>query len=377
MRILVAPDKFKGCLTAAEVAKEIGAGIQEILPKAEIDVIPIADGGDGTAEVLCQALGGSWINCPAHDPLGRQIECRYAILDEHKIAVIEMSEAAGMRRLTEAELDPLKATTFGVGELIVDAARRGVREIVVGLGGSATNDGGFGLARALGYRFFDGEGIQVRIAVNKLRTLKQIDTPRNLTLPPVVGAADVRNPLYGPHGATRVFGPQKGADEAKVELLEKILKRMAKVVMRQVRPVSPEIPGAGAAGGLGFGLMAFVNATLCPGFDLVSEMIGIENHIKRADVVVTGEGRLDAQTLDGKAPAAIARLARKHHKRVLAVVGEAQDEKIIGEVFHGVYQLRSPTVDKTESVKNARQLLRKRAGEMAKTLAEEWKKEGD
>ena len=369
MRILIAPDKFKGSLTAFEVAKEISSGIREVLPQAELDLLPIADGGDGTAEVLCHALGGSWVTCPAHDPLGRQIECRYAILDDHKIAIIEMSEPAGMRRLTEAELDPLKATTFGVGELMIDAARRGAREIVVGLGGSATNDGGFGLARALGYRFFDGEGMQVRTAVNKLRTLKLIEAPRNLTLPPVVGAADVRNPLYGIHGATRVFGPQKGADKDELDLLEKILKRMAKVATRQVRPVSPRMPGAGAAGGLGFGLMAFANATLCPGFDLVSEMIGIENHIKRADVVVTGEGRLDAQTLDGKAPAAVAQLGKKHHKRVFAIVGEARDQTKVARLFDGVYQLRSVASDKAEAVAKARELLRKMGREMAGTLA--------
>ena len=370
MRILIAPDKFKGCLTAMEVAKEISAGVREILPKADVHLLPVADGGDGTAEVLCNGLGGSWVTCPAHDPLGRQIECRYVILDEHKIAIIEMSEAAGMRRLTEAELDPLKTTTFGVGELMIDAARRGAREIVVGLGGSATNDGGFGLARALGYRFFDGEGMQVRTAINKLRTLKMIEAPRNLILPPVVGAADVRNPLFGRHGATRVFGPQKGADKAKLDLLEKILKRLAKVAVRQVRRVRPRMPGAGAAGGLGFGLMAFANATLCPGFDLVSEMIGIEDHVKRANIVVTGEGRLDAQTLDGKAPGAVAQLGKNHHKRVFAIVGEAQDQSKISELFDGVFELCSTGVSKADAVKNARELLRKKAKEMAGLLSE-------
>lgn len=368
MRILIAPDKFKGCLTAPEVAKEIAAGIRDGLPKAEIELLPVADGGDGTAEVLCRGLGGSWVTCRAHDPLGRQIECRYVILDEHKIAIIEMSEAAGMRRLTESELDPFKTTTFGVGQLILDAARRGAREIVVGLGGSATNDGGFGLARALGYRFFDGEGMQVRIAVNKLRTLKQIEAPRNLTLPPVVGATDVRNPLYGRNGATRVFGPQKGADKAKLDVLEKILRRLAKVAARQVRPVSPRMPGAGAAGGLGFGLMAFAGAALCPGFDLIAEMIGFEDRIKKADLIVTGEGRLDAQTLDGKAPGAVAQLAKKHHKRVVAIVGESRDHAQIRVLFDGVYELRSTEADTAESMRNARELLRKTARDMAKAL---------
>ena len=371
MRILVAPDKFKGCLTATEVAKEIASGVREILPRAEVKELPIADGGEGTAEVIGNALGATWVTCRVHDPIGRPVDCRYAILRDHQIAIIEMSEAAGMRRLAASELDPLRATTFGVGQLILDATRRGAREIVVGLGGSATNDGGFGLARALGFRFFDGEGMQVRVAVNKLRTLKLIEAPRNLALPPVVGAADVRNPLFGRHGATRVFGAQKGAGKPELELLEKCLERLAKVAVRQIRPVSPRFPGAGAAGGLGFGLMAFAGATLCPGFDLVAEMIGIENHIKRADVVVTGEGRLDAQTLDGKAPAAVAQLSRKHHKRVFAIVGEIQDREKVADLFDGILELSPEGSDRTRSIATARERLREKAKEMAKAWASE------
>src|SRR3954464_7641795 len=174
MKILVAPDKFKGCLSAQDAAKEIAAGLREALPRAEIALMPIADGGEGTAEVIGQALGGATVSCQAHDPLGRIIQCRYTMIEDRKLAVMEMSEAAGMRRLKESEHDPMHATTFGVGQLVLDAARRGAGTIIVGLGGSATNDGGFGLARALGYRFFDREGIQVRIAINKLRTLKII-----------------------------------------------------------------------------------------------------------------------------------------------------------------------------------------------------------
>ena len=180
MRILVAPDKFKGCLTATEVAKEIASGVGEILPRAEMKELPVADGGEGTAEVIGNALGATWVTCRVHDPIGRPVDCRYAILRDHQIAIIEMSEAAGTRRLAASELDPLRATTFGVGQLILDATRRGAREIVVGLGGSATNDGGFGLARAFGFRFFDGEGMQVRVAVDKLRTLKRIEAPETL-----------------------------------------------------------------------------------------------------------------------------------------------------------------------------------------------------
>jgi glycerate 2-kinase len=365
MRILIAPDKFKGSLNAHDVAKAIALGIGEVLPQSEIILMPIADGGDGTAEVICEALHGSWVTLRAHDPIGRQIECRYAMIKEQRLAVIEMSEAAGMRRLDAVELDPLRATTFGVGQLILDAVRRGAGKIIVGLGGSATNDGGFGLARALGYRFFDGEGIQVRIAVNKLRTLKQIETPRNLSLPPIVGAADVQNRLLGKHGATRTFGPQKGATTAELELLEKCLKRIARVTARQVRRVNPKTPGAGAAGGLGFGLMAFAGATLRPGFDVVAEIIGAESQIKRADVVITGEGRLDAQTLDGKGPAGIAHLARKHGKPVFALVGESRNQRKIGDLFDAVYELSSIEPDKDRSIARAGELLRASGRKMA------------
>jgi glycerate kinase len=278
---------------------------------------------------------------------------------------MEMSEAAGLRRLTEAEYDPLKATTFGVGQMILDAARRGAEQIIIGLGGSATNDGGFGMARALGYRFFDGEGIQLRIAINKLRTLKQIDPPRNLALPKIVAAVDVRNPLLGRHGATYTFGPQKGAAPDQLALLEKCLKRIAKVASRQVRRVSHRTPGSGAAGGLGFGLMVFAGATLHRGFEVVSEVTGLESHVQKADVVVTGEGRLDFQTLDGKAPAGVAQLAQKLGKRTFAIVGEAADQNKMEGLFAGIYPLRSGRLSKTETLAKACELLRERAREMA------------
>jgi glycerate 2-kinase len=370
MRILIAPDKFKGCLTAQEVAKEIGAGVREALPNAQIDLMPIADGGDGTAEVICDALKGAWFTCRVHDPLGRQIDCRYAMIEDRKLAVMEMSEAAGMRRLADSERDPLRATTFGVGQMILDAARRGAAKIIVGLGGSGTNDGGFGMARALGFRFFDGEGMQVRIAINKLRTLKQIDIPTNLMLPPIVAAVDVQNPLFGRHGATRVFGPQKGATGMALVLLEKCLKRIARIATRQVRKVNPRAPGMGAAGGLGFGLVAFADATLRPGFDLVAEIIGAEERIKTADLVITGEGRFDAQTLHGKGPAGIARLARKEGRPVFAIVGEAaHDRGKEAEIFDGIHELTAGGRSKAEAMTMAHELLR----EGARNLAIGWK----
>src|SRR6266571_39965 len=234
MRILIAPDKFKGSLSAREVAENIATGLRDVLPEAKIDIVPMADGGEGTAEVICDALGGSWVNCTAHDPLGREIEARYVWIEEGKLAIMEMSEVAGMHRLSESESDPLRANTFGVGEMLLDAAQRGVDQIIIGLGGSATNDGGFGMARALGFRFFAGEQELMR-AVTELQKLTRVERPNALSLPKIIAAVDVRNPLLGENGATRVFGPQKGASEDKVDKLERSLTTLADVVAKEFR----------------------------------------------------------------------------------------------------------------------------------------------
>ncbi len=224
MRILIAPDKFKGSLGAAEVAQNIAAGLRDVVPDATIEIAPVADGGEGTAAAICEALGGVWVTCDAHDPLGRPIACRYAWIDNDKLGVIEMSEAAGMRRLQEAERDPLRAITFGVGEMLLDATKRGAREIIVGLGGSATNDGGLGMARALGFRFLRDDGGVIE-SIADLSALERIERPGGLRLPHITVAADVRNPLLGERGATRVFGPQKGATGEELDFLERSLMR--------------------------------------------------------------------------------------------------------------------------------------------------------
>src|SRR6266704_2476842 len=196
MRILIAPDKFKGSLSAREVAENIALGLRDVLQGAKIDILPMADGGEGTAEVICNALGGSWLQCKAHDPLGREIDARYTWIADRKLAIMEMSEAAGMRRLSESERDPVRATTFGVGEMILDATKRGANEIIIGLGGSATNDGGFGMARALGFQFF-GEGENEIQSLAELLLLKRIERPKELKLPRIVAAVDVKNRLLG------------------------------------------------------------------------------------------------------------------------------------------------------------------------------------
>jgi len=373
MRILIAPDKFKGCLSAREVAENIALGLRDTLPEAEIDVVPLADGGEGTAEVICDALDGSWLKCEAHDPLGREIECRYAFIQKRELAVVEMSEAAGMKRLHIDERDVGRSSTFGVGEMLLDAAHRDAKEIIVGLGGSATNDGGFGMARALSFRFLgkpatSHRNLETIRQVSELPRLARIEQPRDLSLPKIIAAADVRNPLLGKTGATRVFGPQKGLKAEQIEIFEDALKRLADVVAKEFGFDFREEPGAGAAGGLGFGLMSFCGATIRPGFDVVAEAVELESKMKDADIVITGEGSLDAQTLEGKTSAGIATMARRLGKRVVAIAGRTSEDREVRKAFDGVYTLAERGVSEQESIKHAAELLRERAQELAKDL---------
>jgi len=380
MRILIAPDKFKGSLSAQQVAENIALGIRDVIPDAQIEIAAVADGGEGTAEVICKARGGEWVTCHAHGPLGNPIEARYVWLSENASAVIEMSEAAGLRALKDGVRDVLRANTFGVGEMLLDGAKRGAREIIVGVGGSVTNDGGFGMARALGFRFLTGEReienggpaeliglarIEALVAagVSPATTLKS--EPASASGGPlqirIVAACDVKNPLLGENGATLTFGPQKGATADELEILERALTRLADTVTRELGCDFRNNPGAGAAGGLGFGLMSFCSGELRPGFDVVADAVELHEKIRSADVVITGEGKLDRQTLEGKAPAGVARLARKFGKRVFAVVGRAAPDQHVRDTFDGVYELGG-------SIPQARELLRERARELGSTL---------
>lgn len=369
MRILIAPDKFKGTLSAREVGEAIATGLRDVLPDAKIDIVPMADGGEGTAEVISQALGASWIACTAHDPLSREVEARYGWIGKPKSAIMEMSEAAGMRRLRPNELNPEMATSFGLGEMILDAMKRGATEIIIGLGGSATNDGGFGMARALGFRFeLEKEQEQDEERVFDLANLKRIEKPPDLKLPQIVAAVDVRNPLLGEDGATRVFGPQKGVTPDKIGKFENALTRLADVVTAQLGCDYRSEPGAGAAGGLGFGLMSFCGAKIRPGFDEVTKAVGLERRMKDVDLVITGEGSLDRQTLEGKTPAGIAQLARKLGKRVFAFVGRATEDRKVRELFDGVYQNARPGMSTEENMKRAAELLRDNARQLAEDL---------
>jgi len=364
MRILIAPDKFKGSLGAAEVGAAIARGLQSALREAQLEIVALADGGEGTAEAIRSAAGGEWVTGAAHDALDRPQPSRYAWLPAPRLAVMEMSAAAGLSQIAPNERDPTRASTFGVGEMLRDAADRGAAEIIIGLGGSATNDGVFGMARALGFRFLDADGRELGHSVLGLLKLSRIVPPDRLSLPSITAACDVNNPLLGPNGATSTFGPQKGATPEQLEILERSLSRLAAISAQTFALDYRDIPGAGAAGGLGFGLLTFCKAKIRSGFDVVAEAIDLRDRISRADIVITGEGKLDHQTLAGKGPAGVARLARELGKPVYGIVGVATDDREVRQLFDAIFALN----DSSPGYRETTRLLEVRAIELASRL---------
>ena len=333
MKILVAPDKFKGSLSAVAAVAAITRGLRVVWPDAEITAAPIADGGEGFAEALCAALGGAWVETRALDPIGREVAARYAWIEAEQLAIIEMSEASGLWRLTKDERAPLRATTYGTGQLIRHAVERGARKILVGLGGSATTDGGVGMAAALGYEFLTSDGEELELIPGKLIALTRIQAESAIDFPEIIAACDVQNPLLGPRGTAHVFAAQKGAGAADIVALEGGLSALADCVATDLGWDFRDTPGAGAAGGIAFGLMSFCRAKVCSGFDLVAETLRLEERIAASDLVITGEGRIDGQTLEGKGPAGVAALARRHGKPVLALAGSIAENAAVHALF--------------------------------------------
>lgn len=322
-RVVVAPQSFKGSADAVAVAAAIARGLRRVWPRAECVEVPLADGGEGTVHALVRATNGELRRSPAHDPLLREIDAEWGMLGDRTTAVVEMAAASGLPLLREDERDPRVASTRGTGELILAAAMTGAHRIVVGIGGSATNDGGAGMARAFGYHFFDRDGNELPEGGAALARLARIDgqTDPRLIRPSIDVACDVRNPLLGPEGASAVFGPQKGATPEIVRELDAALTRYADVVERFVgRPIR-DIPGAGAAGGLGAGLLAFLDARLVSGAQLVLDAVRFERRLDGATLVVTGEGRIDGQSVYGKLTQAVTAAARRRGVRVVAVAG--------------------------------------------------------
>ncbi len=330
MRVLIAPQEFKGSLSAAEAAQAMAEGLRRALPGVELDPAPMADGGPGTVEALVAAGGGRRLTATVADPLGRPVEAAWGLLKEGSTAVIEMAAASGLVLLRPEERDARRTSTYGTGQLIAAALEAGCRCLIIGLGGSATNDGGAGMAQALGARLSDGEGRDLPPGGAALARLGRIDVSgldSRLRDCRVLGATDVTNPLCGPHGASAIYGPQKGASPADVRELDAALVHYAAAIERDLGKRVAEVPGAGAAGGIGAGLIAFLDAELRPGAQLVAEVVGLEKRIAAADLVVTGEGRLDAQTAYGKTVATVARLARGQGRPVIALAGRVDDAR--------------------------------------------------
>ena len=331
MKIVIAPDSFKESLAAAEVAAAIACGLRAVLPEATCVLVPIADGGEGTIATLVGAMHGVLVEHTVQGPLGDAVVARYARLGGAATAIIEMAEASGLTRVAPAARDAARASSFGTGELIRHAIDHGARRVIVCLGGSATNDGGAGMLQALGVRLLDARGrvIVQPLGGRDLAAVCDIDAAAFLTTSAAIqfeAACDVDNPLCGPRGATATFGAQKGADGDTLRVLDQNLKKFFELIERKMQKQVMSTPGAGAAGGMGAALMALCDARLRPGIELVLEAIDFARHLDGADVVITGEGRLDAQTAAGKAPAGVARAAHARGIPVIALGGGLADD---------------------------------------------------
>ena len=357
MRILLASDKFKGSLTATEVTGSLRRVLEAQLPGVTCDICPIADGGEGTTEALVTALGGEWVEASAFDALGRPVSSRYGLVtaEGQTEAVMEMSAASGLAMVADLPADPTTASTYGTGLMMLDAVRRGAHKILIGIGGSATNDGGTGMAQALGLHFLDASGKALEGLPRDLDQLARIVPASSPWQVPVKVACDVSNPLLGPLGCTRVYGPQKGV--TCFDFFEHRLQRLAERVKLDLGRDVADLPGAGAAGGLGYGLMAFCGAELVSGFDLVAEAIQLRERIAAADLVITGEGRLDAQTLHGKGPVGVAQMARALGKPVAAFAGAIEDSPALQACFDLAVAIKPPEMSVTEAMAAGTPLL--------------------
>lgn len=374
MKILIAPDSFKDCLSAKEVASALSRGIQKVLPDATCILLPMADGGEGTVESLVDATGGKRIQLKVLDPLMRETESFYGITGDGESAVIEMAAASGIELLKMEERDPWITSTFGTGQLIKDALDRGVRKILLGIGGSATNDGGAGMAQALGVKFSGKYGpisVQGGGALSEVEQIHMEGLDPRLAAMEIAVACDVSNPLSGPRGASAVYGPQKGADGAMVQKLDQNLVHFAGLIWEQLGKEISEIPGAGAAGGLGAGLMAFLDARLMKGFDMIAGAVGLEEKIGEADLVITGEGKMDAQTRFGKTPFGVAQMAMRHGKPVIGVAGTLDEDAsaLYEEGFNVLMPIQEKPGDLETSLRDGKQLLERCGERMARLFS--------
>lgn len=324
MKFVLAPDKYKGSLTGLEFCNAVESGIRKVFPKARIIKRPLADGGDGTIEVVAHYLYATYVPVKVNDPLFREIETNYLLSEDKKTAFIEMSEASGYKLLSKAEMNCMYTTSLGTGEMIVDAMEKGAKNIVLGIGGSATNDGGMGMAAALGYVFLDADGKALKPIGKNLSKVETIDRDKvhpKLKTTKIQVACDVTNPFYGVNGAAKIYGAQKGASKVELEILDQGLQHFAKLIQSTFRVDVQQIPGSGAAGGVGGGALVFLNAELTSGVDLVMQLADFETALTDADWVITGEGQLDGQTLSGKTINGVVRAAQKNNVPIAAFCG--------------------------------------------------------
>ena len=332
MKVTIAIDSFKGSLSTFQAGEAVAEGVRQVYPYAETTVCPLADGGEGTVEAIIAATGGEMVEATVHNPIGKLIRSSYGIIPHTKTAIIEMSAAAGITLIDEKDRNPLNTTTYGVGELILDAITKGCRKFIVGIGGSVTNDGGIGMLQALGFAFLDKNGNQVAFGAKGLEDIVEIkidNAVRALKECSFCVACDVKNPLCGENGCSAIYGPQKGATQAMIKDMDAWLDKYAELTKQVIPTSDSNTPGTGAAGGLGFAFLSYLDATLQSGIDLVIKETELEKYIKDADVVVTGEGRLDGQSYMGKAPIGVAKLAKKYKKPVVAFSGCVTDDAVI------------------------------------------------
>lgn len=372
MRIVIAPDSFKGCLSAEAVAENIVNGLSPIFPRAKMIVVPQADGGEGTLSVILRHRQGQTFEVQAHDPLGRQIKTEFGVLEDGTV-VIETAKIIGLSLIQPHERNPLISSSYGVGELILNALEKGHRKFIIGIGGSATNDAGMGMIQALGGKFLDKQGNllgQGGAELQKLHHLDLSELDSRLTECSFQVACDVSNPLIGENGASRIYAPQKGATNEDVELLENALTNYSQVIENHFDKSISEITGVGAAGGLGAGLLAFLKAELTNGFQLISKFIDLEGYLPNADFVITGEGKVDTQTAFGKLPFGMARLAKKHGVPCIGIAGTVEDET---QTLHqsgmtAIFSIADRPLSGDDSVKNAPVLVQKTAEQIGRLI---------
>jgi glycerate 2-kinase len=373
MNFLVAPATFKDCLSADKVAELMKEAILQVLPSSIVKMIPLADGGEGTVDALAKALDLKIQTTRVHDPLMRSIEAKFGIIDQGNMAVIEMASASGIERLQAKERNPMITSTYGTGELIKAALDKGCRKIILGIGGSATNDAGVGALMALGVKFYDRIG---QMLVNVGGDLSQIDRvdisgiDTRLSTTELLVACDVSNPMTGPEGASIIYSPQKGATREMAALLDRHLQHFAALIKKQFGNDIDNISGSGAAGGLGGGLLPFTKAKLVPGFEIIRQIKELDKQLQWADIIITGEGRIDSMTRFGKSPAGIAMLAQSYHKTVIGIAGSLGEdyEELYHYGFSAIYSIADRPITLEESIRKAPELIQNTVQKIVKTL---------